>query len=144
MLGSLDYLYIPAPDMEVSLQYYTRVLGGQVQWKVQKYGAWVACVKIAATGPCLLLADHLHQRKPVLIYQVTDIEKAARELRARGWLQADGPFEIPNGPCYTFQDPAGMRLAIYENLRPHVFDDGANVQGSDLKDAEVPNRTETG
>ena len=32
----------------------------------------------------------------------------------------------PNGPCYTFRDPAGVRLAIYENQRPNVDEDFAD------------------
>lgn len=41
-------------------------------------------------------------------------------LESRGWLPESGPFEIPHGPCYTFRDPSGVRLAIYENERPDV------------------------
>ena len=112
------------------------MLGGVLKWRVHKFGAWVACVQISEAGPYLLLADHLQQKKPVLIYRVDNIQKAAHELRSRGWLQADGPFEIPNGPCYTFQDPIGMRLAIYENLRPDVFFEESDVPVADETEPE--------
>lgn len=32
----------------------------------------------------------------------------------------DKKLEIPPGPCYTFRDPAGNAIAIYENQRPEV------------------------
>jgi hypothetical protein len=56
----------------------------------------------------------------VLIYRVERLESTTAALRARGWTPESGPFEIPNGPCYTFRDPTGVRLAIYENQRPEV------------------------
>jgi predicted enzyme related to lactoylglutathione lyase len=57
---------------------------------------------------------------PLLIYQVENLEQTAKELKSRGWSAESGPFEIPNGPCYTFRDPTGVRLAIYENERSDV------------------------
>jgi hypothetical protein len=68
----------------------------------------------------VLLADHLHDGTPILIYRVERLESSIAALRARGWTAESGPFEIPNGPCYTFRDPTGVRLAIYENQRPDV------------------------
>jgi hypothetical protein len=29
-------------------------------------------------------------------------------------------LEIPPGPCYSFRDPAGNAIAIYENQRPDL------------------------
>jgi predicted enzyme related to lactoylglutathione lyase len=120
MFRSLDYLYVPARDIEASIRYYTGVLGGELVWKIHKFGAWVACVRLSQTGPLVLLADHLEGAVPLLIYQVENLEQTAKELTSRGWSAESGPFEIPNGPCYTFCDPTGVRLAIYENERPNV------------------------
>ena len=47
-------------------------------------------------------------------------KNAVRREEFRGWVPENGPFEIPNDPCYTFCDPTGVRLAIYENQRPEV------------------------
>jgi hypothetical protein len=30
-------------------------------------------------------------------------------------------MEIPNSSCYTFRDPTGNHIAIYENKRPNVM-----------------------
>ena len=117
---SLDYLYVPARDIEASIRYYSGVLGGELVWKIHKFGAWVACVRLSQIGPLVLLADHLEGTTPLLIYQVENLAQTAKELKSRGWSQESGPFEIPNGPCYTFRDSAGVRLAIYENERPGV------------------------
>jgi predicted enzyme related to lactoylglutathione lyase len=120
MFLSLDYLYVPAKDIEASVRYYTAQLGGELVWKIHAFGAWVAAVRLSSTGPMVLLADHLHGEIPILIYRVERLESSIAALRAQGWKAESGPFEIPNGPCYTFRDPTGVRLAIYENQRPAV------------------------
>jgi predicted enzyme related to lactoylglutathione lyase len=120
MFLSLDYLYVPAKDIEASVRYYTEQLGGELIWKIHAFNAWVAAIRLSPTGPMVLLADHLHDGTPILIYRVKRLESSVAALRARGWTAESGPFEIPNGPCYTFRDPTGVRLAIYENRRPEV------------------------
>ena len=34
MFLSLDYLYLPARDIEASVRYYTGELGGELVWKI--------------------------------------------------------------------------------------------------------------
>ena len=114
MFESLDYLYVPAPDFPAALRFYTEVLGGTLEWKIHAFDAWVAGVRLSAQGPVVLLADHLAPGPPVLIYRVADLERSSADLRARGWQPEAGPFGMPSGPCTTFRDPAGARLAIYE------------------------------
>ncbi|MGA7216060.1 MAG: VOC family protein [Terrimicrobiaceae bacterium] len=102
------------------MRYYTRQLGGELLWKIHAFNAWVTAVRLSPTGPLVLLADHLHSDTPIVIYRVERLESTVAALLARGWIPESGPFEIPNGPCYTFRDPTGVRLVIYENQRPEV------------------------
>jgi predicted enzyme related to lactoylglutathione lyase len=120
MFLSLDYLYVPAGDIEAAVRFYTEQLGGELVWKIHAFETWVAAVRLSASGPMVLLAAHLQGTTPILIYRVEHLESTVAELHARGWRAESGPFEIPNGPCYTFRDPEGVRLAIYENQRPDV------------------------
>ena len=120
MFLSLDYLYVPAPDIDDAVRYYTEQLGGKLIWKIRAFETWVAAVRLSASGPLVLLAAHLRGEIPILIYRVEHLESTVGILLARGWRAESGPFEIPNGPCYTFRDPGGLRLAIYENQRPDV------------------------
>jgi hypothetical protein len=121
MFESLDFIYVPAPDVEASVNYYTNILGGQLLWKIHAYGVWVACVQLSdQTKPYILLADHIDRNDVMLIYQVKNLETTARELKARGWAE-EKSLEIPPGPCSTFRDPAGNALVIYENKRPFVM-----------------------
>jgi hypothetical protein len=116
---SLDFLYVPAPDIESSVRYYTKVLGGKLVWKIHAYGVWVACVRLAESEPpYLLLADHI--KDLMLIYRAANLEKSALALRSKGWKET-GSIEIPPGPCSTFRDPVGNSLVIYESKRPFVM-----------------------
>jgi catechol 2,3-dioxygenase-like lactoylglutathione lyase family enzyme len=118
---SLDFLYVPAPDVGAAVRYYVDVLGGELAWRIHAFGAWVACVRVSREGPPVLLADHKAPGGgPQLVYRVGDFARACEALRARGWAPEGEAFEIPSGPCASFRDPAGNQLAIYENRRPGV------------------------
>ena len=45
------------------------------------------------------------------IFAVPSLESVAAGLRSRGWRLEGVRFEIPDGPCYRFQDPSGNPLA---------------------------------
>lgn len=121
MFKSLDFLYVPAPDIESSVKYYTQVLGGELLWKIHAYGVWVACVDLSKNEkPYVLLADHIKSKDVMLIYRVENLENTIKQLKSRGWKE-ENRVEIPPGPCCTFRDPADNALVIYENKRPYVM-----------------------
>lgn len=122
MFESLDFLYVPAPNVQESISYYTKVLEGELLWKIHAYGVWVACIRLSEKEPYILLADHIERKDLMLIYRVDNLDKASSELRARGWRE-EKRLEIPVGPCLTFRDPADNSIVIYENRRPHVMSD---------------------
>ncbi len=117
LLGPLRYLYVGTSDIERDLRYYTATLGAKKVWDHTAFGASVAALRLGK-GPLLLLADHRPAPSCLLIYEVEDLKAAAKELRSRGWKPEGRAFEIPNGPCYRFDDPSGNPLAIFEDVRP--------------------------
>jgi hypothetical protein len=117
---SLDFVYVPAPSIRESIKYYTKVLDGELLWKIHAYG--VACIKLSNKEPYILLADLIEKKDMMLIYRVNNLDKAAFELRLRGWRE-EKSLEIPNGPCKTFRDPADNAIVMYENRRPHVMEE---------------------
>jgi len=121
MFESLDFLYVPAPEIESSIRYYTEVLVSKLLWKIHAFGVWVACIKLSENErPYVLLADHINKKDIMLIYRVENLELTARKLRSKGWKE-ENRIEIPPGPCYVFRDPADNALVIYENARPYVM-----------------------
>jgi hypothetical protein len=110
---------MPSRDPAQEARHFTEVLGGELVFAIEAFGARVAMVRLGDGPPDLLLADHLEGERPVLVYRVDDIERAAGELTAAGC--DPGPrFGIPHGPCCAFHTPGGHHIAIYEPTRPNA------------------------
>ena len=120
MFSSLDFIYVPTPDVPSAIDYYVSVLGAELVWRIRDGETVVASVRVSETGPALLLASHLAGNVPILIYRVARLQAMMAELRSRGWQPEGEPFEIPHGPCVTFGDPSGQRFALYELVRPEA------------------------
>jgi hypothetical protein len=122
VFGSLDYIYVPAADVDAEAERYAGTLGAELIWKVRAMGTTVACLRVAEAGPAILLSGHLQGPGAVLVYRVPDYPATVRLLRQRGVTVHE--LEIPHGPCATFT-LAGQRYAVYQLTRPgavHLFD----------------------
>ena len=117
---SLDYIYVPAPDFEAAVRFYTAAIGGELRWRIRDGGVWVAAVKLADLAPAVLLASHLEPHQTILIYRARSLLVVRQRLEDAGWSDVGEQFEIPQGPCLVFSDPAGQRLAVYERARPGI------------------------
>jgi predicted enzyme related to lactoylglutathione lyase len=119
--GTLRFLYVGTGKFEDDLRFYRDEVGAAVVWNLEGFGARVAALRIA-DGPLLLIADHRHAPSTMPVYEVADLKAVVKGLKARGCTPESGPFEIPNGPCCVFKDPSGNEFAIFEDVRPGVFD----------------------
>ena len=119
--GSLRFLYVGSADVGRDVEYYTGVLGAEKIWDLSSFGTRVAAVRICE-GPLLLLAGHRPAPTCLPIFEVKDIDATAKALKHKGWKSESGRFEIPNGPCYLFKDPSGNQLAIFQDIRPGMFE----------------------
>jgi len=117
MYGSLDFVYIPTPDVDAAVRSYVKTLGAELVWKVRGLGTTVAALRLSAEGPTLLLAGHLQGTTPILVYRVDDYSAAVARLRAAG-IEDLEELEIPHGPCASFEAAGGQRFAVYELVRP--------------------------
>ena len=116
MFGSLDFVYIPTLDVHATAERYAEELGAELVWKVRGAGTVVACLRVSAEGPAILLSGHLQGDVPILIYRVDDYAATVGRLREAGLELHE--LEIPHGPCASFTAPGGQRLAVYELTRP--------------------------
>ena len=119
MLESLDFVYVPTEDVDIAAARYVEALGAELVWKVRGMGTVIACLRVSAAGPEILLASHLEGETPILIYRVPDYRAAVQRLRAAGVTEIR-ELEIPHGPCASFRAPGGQRFGLYELVRPHV------------------------
>jgi len=119
-LGSLDYLYTPSTDVAADLRYLVDVLGGEEGFAIEDGGVRVAMVSFGGP-PAILLTDHLEGDRPIHLFAVDDLVAERRQLEERGW-SAERSVELPPGPAATFRTPGGLRMAIYEPVRPFVVE----------------------
>lgn len=122
---ALDFVYAPSRDVARDLAFYRDVVGAEVVFAIEAFGARVAQVALADGAPHLLLADHLKGEAPVLVYRVGDLGAALAALEARGHAMGVR-FGIPHGPCAELRAPGVQRLALYELTRPGA---GAHLAG---------------
>jgi hypothetical protein len=123
VFGSLDYIYVPAADVDAEAEQYTEMLGAELAWKVRAMGTTVACLRVAGAGPAILLSGHLRGPGAILVYRVENYAATVGRLREQGVTVHE--LEIPHGPCATFTMEAGQRYAVDELTRPdavHLFD----------------------
>ena len=123
MFGSLDYIYVPAADVDSEAQRYAETLGAELIWKIRGMGTTVACLRVGEPGPAIMLAGHLQGTSAILVYRVPDYTATVRQLRQRNVIIHE--LEIPHGPCATFTMESGQRYAVYQLVRPeavHLFD----------------------
>jgi catechol 2,3-dioxygenase-like lactoylglutathione lyase family enzyme len=58
LFESLDFLYVPAPDIDAAIGYYTGVLGSKLLWKIHAFGERHA-YKFQVQGHCCFLQTTL-------------------------------------------------------------------------------------
>lgn len=118
LFEALDYLYLPAPEIEAAIDFYTETLGGELLWRIRDGDTWVAAVRLVPAAPLVVLANHLEPGRGLLVYRARSLAETQRRLADHGWSVEGEPFELPQGPCVVLRDPGEQRLAAYERVRP--------------------------
>jgi predicted enzyme related to lactoylglutathione lyase len=119
-LGKLRFLYMGSAKFDEDVTFYEKVIGATLLWNREAFGARVAAFR-TLDGPDVLLADHRPAPSCLPVCEVDNLTATVRALKARGWKAKGSRFEIPNGPCYLFEDPSGNEFAIFEDVRPGVM-----------------------
>jgi catechol 2,3-dioxygenase-like lactoylglutathione lyase family enzyme len=117
----LIYIYTGTSNYDADHHFYKDVLGAELVWEFEDFGAKVAAFNLCGL-PYLLIADHMHAPSKRLIYEVEDLDAASGELTAQGWKSDGDQFEVPDGPCLNFKDESGNEYAILEMKRPFILE----------------------
>ena len=117
----LDFIYMPSRDVAADGEYFADILGGRIVFAIEAMGARVSMIELTEQPPNLLVTDHLEGERPILVFRVRELEGSLAELEGRGWKR-ERTFEIPHGPCCSFETPGGHRIAVYQLTRPEADD----------------------
>jgi len=117
----LIYIYTGTSNYEADFNFYKNIIGADLRWEFEDFGAKVAAFDLCGL-PYVLIADHVHAPSKRLIYEVEDIDAAAKALISRGWKADGSKFEVPDGPCINFKDESGNEYAILEMKRPFILE----------------------
>lgn len=96
-----DFLYVPSRDVAADLAYFTEVLGGRVVFAVEAMGTRIAAIQLTDGPPLLLLADHLEEERPILVYRVADLATAMADLEPAAG-SGSAPWKSPTGRAAPF------------------------------------------
>lgn len=118
---SLDFLYTPSADVAADMEHFVTALGATVEFAIEAYDTRVAMVRLGEGPPAILFTDHLEGERPIMVYRVSDLDRAVEDLRSRG-VDPGPRLGIPHGPMHSFLAPGGNRVAIYELTRPEMAD----------------------
>ena len=121
LFSKMAFLYVGSADFEADFGFYRNVLGAQLVWGFDRFGAKVAAFKLG-DSPLILIADHLSAPSTMPLFSVDDLSNAVATLTAKGWQAERDPMEMPNGTCYVFHDPSGNRYGIFEDVRPFAME----------------------
>jgi hypothetical protein len=117
VFDELEFIYSPSSDVAAEVTYYVEGLGAEVVYAIEAFETRVAMLRLTGTGPKLILAQHLHGERPVLIYRVADLDEAEVDLTSRG--VSFGPrFGFPDGEATELDLPGPQRIAMYQRTRP--------------------------
>jgi len=122
-VGTLDFIYAPSSDVEADVRWLGEALGAEVVFAIEANGARVAMVRIGSGAPPVLVADHLHDQRPIVLYRVASLERAAKHLADSG--RETVSVDLPPGPGLVVDAPGGLRLGLYEPTRLAVVESWA-------------------
>jgi predicted enzyme related to lactoylglutathione lyase len=102
--------------------FYESALAATRVWHFRRFGTEVAAVRVSATGPLVLLAEHRPAPSCLPIWTVVDLDVAAARVAASGFEAHGETVGTPDGPIHVFRDPDGNELGLLRADRPHALD----------------------
>jgi hypothetical protein len=120
-LEELDFLYTPSRDVPRDMTDLVDALGARVVFAIDDGGIQAALLELTGGPPRILLTSHVEGDRPIHVYRVADYDTTIRTLKERGWTPSR-TLEIPQGPCASFRSPGGLRIAVYQLVRPNVLE----------------------
>ncbi|MBV9327519.1 MAG: VOC family protein [Chloroflexi bacterium] len=121
LVGDIDCLQIPVPDLENGLAFYRDALGQPLLWRTRT----AAGLQLADSRAELVVQTERSELEANL--SVASADSAAQRFVEAGGAVLVPPFEIAIGRCAVVQDPWGNRLVLLDHRKGRLV---ANADGS--------------
>jgi len=118
LIKGLDFVAVPSRDAERSKKFYTETLGLKPDDNA-KYDVWAGQTCFGIWEPVKMGMQFAPQKNAHLALHVDDVDKARKELEAKGVKFANQTLDT--GVCHMalFTDPDGNDLMLHHRYAPY-------------------------
>ena len=117
LLGDIDCLQIPVPDLESGLAFYRDALGQALLWRTRAE----AGLQLSHSRAEIVVQTQTGNLEANL--SVTSADVAAQRFVEAGGVVIVPPFDIAIGRCTVVQDPWGNRLVLLDHRHGRLATD---------------------
>lgn len=111
----LDYIELPATDLEAAKAFYGAAFG----WTFQDYGPGYAGFVDHARGEReaggFTLVESVGEGGALVVLWSDDLEATLASVEAAGGTIEKAIFSFPGGRRFQFRDPSGLELAVWSS-----------------------------
>ena len=133
LLGKVDCVQLPVPDLEPGLAFYRDRLGHQLVWRT----ATAAGLRLADSDSELVLQTQRPQ--PEVNFLVSSVDQAVTQPTRAGGTVVVEPFDIAVGRVAVIADPFENPLTILDPTKGRYLTDAdGNVTGVAAPDPRHP------
>lgn len=109
-MARFNYVELPVTDIAAARSFYEQAFG----WRLAEFGPSYAATTSGDTDLGLTSDADDKPKAPLPVVQVSDLEAALDAVTAAGGTIAKPIFSFPGGRRFEFVDPAGNRLAAWQ------------------------------
>lgn len=107
----IDYIELPAADLEAMKRFYGDVFG----WEFQDWGPDYVSFADGRLAGGFRRESEVAPGGPLVVMYAVDLEGCEAKVRAAGGTTVKEIFSFPGGRRFHFRDPAGHELAVWSD-----------------------------
>ncbi len=107
----IDYIELPAADVDKSKAFYARVFG----WKFTDYGPDYTTFEDGRLAGGFWKKGDQNGGGPLVVIYAVDLAGMEAQVRAAGGTIVKETFPFPGGRRFHFTDPSGNELAVWSD-----------------------------
>jgi predicted enzyme related to lactoylglutathione lyase len=107
--NQIDYIELPASDIEKTKKFYSSVFG----WKFTDYGPDYTSFHDGRLGGGFTRATTAPGKGTLLVIYSIDLAAVQQKIKAAGGRIVKETFSFPGGRRFHFADPNGNELAVW-------------------------------